>query len=109
MAELLASASSKVRGLSSGQKINGVVSAKTPRSLILDIGGKSEGVVAEKPFVEARDFIKTLEIGDTVTVSVLIPETKEGVALLSLRQAAFDASWERLNKARQANQAVAVF
>lgn len=109
MAELLASAKSPVRGLSAGQKLQGKVVSKNPKSLILDIGGKSEGVVAEKAFVEARDFIKTLEIGDTVTVSVLIPETKEGVALLSLRQAAFDASWERLNKARQANQAVAVF
>src|SRR3990170_3271739 len=109
MAELLASASSKVRGLSSGQKINGVVSAKTPRSLILDIGGKSEGMVAEKAFIEARDFIKTLKIGDTVTATVLIPENRDGVALLSLRQAAFDSSWERLEKAKQGEVAVAVF
>src|SRR3972149_4951399 len=77
MAELLASASSKVRGLFSGQKINGVVSAKTPRSLILDIGGKSEGMVAEKAFIEARDFIKTLKIGDTVTATHLILPGKD--------------------------------
>lgn len=109
MAELLASAPNKIRGLSSGQKINGVVSAKTPRSLILDIGGKSEGVVAEKAFVEAHDFIKTLKIGDTVTATVLIPENRDGVALLSLRQAAFDSSWERLEKAKQGKTAVAVF
>lgn len=109
MAELLASAETKIRGFSSGQKVRGKVVSKNSKSLILDIGGKSEGVVAEKAFVEARDFIKTLKVGDVVTGTVLIPETREGTVLLSLRQAAFDSSWERLEKVREEGAAVAVF
>jgi small subunit ribosomal protein S1 len=109
MAELLAAAKNKVRSFSTGQKVKGKVLAKNSKSLILDVGGKSEGVVAEKAFAEARDLIKTLKVGDEVTATVIVPETKEGVVLLSLRQAAFDASWERLEKAQKDLSPVAVF
>ena len=109
MAELLASAGAKIRAFTTGQKVKATVVSKNSKSLILDIGGKSEGVVAEKAFVEARDFIKTLKVGDTVTGTVLIPETRDGTVLLSLRQAAFDSSWERLEKAKEESAPVAVF
>jgi small subunit ribosomal protein S1 len=109
MAELLASAETKITSFSTGQKVRGIVTSKNSKSLILDIGGKSEGIVAEKAFVEGRDFIKTLKKGDSVTATVIIPETREGVVLLSVRDAAFDASWERLEKAEVAKLPVAVF
>lgn len=109
MAELLASAETKIRGFSTGQKIKGKVVSKNSKSLILDIGGKSEGVVAEKAFIEARDFIKTLKAGDEVNATVLVPETRDGIVLLSLRQAAFDSSWERLEKVEEEGSPVAVF
>src|SRR3989304_6499739 len=109
MAELLASAQNKITAFSSGQKVRGIVTSKNSKSLILDIGGKSEGIVAEKAFIEGRDFIKTLKKGDSVTATVIIPETREGVVLLSVRDAAFDASWERLEKAEEVGVPVAVF
>jgi len=96
MGELLKLSQFKVKGFSKGEKIKGKVLSKNPKSLILDIGGKSEGVVAENAFIEARDLIKALEIGDEVNATVLIPETKEGTVLLSLRHAANDAIWETL-------------
>ncbi|OGM10065.1 hypothetical protein A2Y68_01260 [Candidatus Woesebacteria bacterium RBG_13_46_13] len=109
MAELLAMAQNKVKAFSAGQRVRGKILAKGPASLILDVGGKAEGVVAEKAFTEARDLIKNLKIGDEVTATVLIPETRDGTVLLSLRQAAFDASWERLEQAQRDGTPVAVF
>lgn len=41
MADLLAKYGSKTAGFSVGQKIKAKVIAKTPKGLILDIGGKS--------------------------------------------------------------------
>ncbi len=109
MAELLASAKSKVKSFSVGQRIEGKVIAKTPKSLILDIGGKSEGIVAEKAFAEARDFIKSLKVGDVVTASVLISESREGAVLLSLREASSSSLWDSLREAQEKGTAVAVF
>ena len=98
----------KVRAFSTGQKIRAKVLSKNSKSVILDVDGKGEGIVAEKAFVEARDLIKTLKVGDEVTATVLVPESQDGTVLLSLRQAAFDASWGRLEKARDAGAPVAV-
>ena len=101
MAELLATAQSAIRSFPVGQKVKAKVIAKTPKALVLDIGGKSEGLVTEKAFIEARDFIKTLKVGDEVWVSVLISENADGYVILSLRQASFEAVWEKLSKAKE--------
>lgn len=108
MEELLALSVKKVRGFTLGDKIKGVVLAKTPKALFLDIGGKTEGVITEKAFVEGREFISKLNIGDEVTATVLVPETPEGYTLLSLRQAAFDATWDKLQEAKNEKRAVPV-
>lgn len=108
MADLLAKAGKKLVSFSVGQKIRAKVIVKTPKGLILDIGGKSEGVVTEKAFIEARDFIKTLKVGDEVLASVLIPESREGSVVLSLRQAMFSASWEVLEKAKNEKEEIVV-
>jgi small subunit ribosomal protein S1 len=109
MAELLASAKNKVRTFSVGQKIEGKVIAKNSKSLLLDIGGKSEGIVAEKAFAEARDFIKNLKVGDVITATVLVAESREGAVLLSLREASSASLWDSLKEAQEKGTAVAVF
>ncbi|MFC1625724.1 30S ribosomal protein S1 [Patescibacteria group bacterium] len=109
MEQLLARAKNKFVSFSVGQKVKAKVLSKDSKSINLDIGGKSEGVVAEKAFAEARDFIKTLKVGDEVTASVLIPETRDGTIILSLRSAMQDAAWEMLEKAQKDNEEVAVY
>lgn len=103
MAELLATYSDKkpvnLGGLKKGQRVLGIVIEKTPKTLILDIGGKSEGVIAEKAYQEAREFIKNLNVGDEIAADVLVPETTDGFTILSLRQSSQDSSWNSLEKA----------
>lgn len=99
MDELLSLYGENLAPLERGQKIKGIVIDKTLKTLVLDINRKSEGLVAEKAFNEARDYIKDLEVGDEVTASVIIPETPEGYTILSLRQAKEDASWEKVLEA----------
>ena len=101
MGELLEKYGGSFRGLSRGTKIKGTVIEKLPGKLILNIGGKSEGVVAEKAYKEAERFIKDLSIGDEIVTQVIVPETPDGFVLLSLRQATADLSWVKLEKAKK--------
>ena len=109
MADLLAKSAKIPMAFTVGQKVLAKVIAKNPKSVIFDIGGKSEGVVAEKAFIEARDFIRTLKIGDEVLTNVLVTETREGNVILSLRQARLDAAWARVEKAIKDNSEIAVY
>ncbi len=108
MAELLASAKTPVKTFSVGQKVTGRVLAKTPKSLVLDIGGKSEGIVVDKAFAEARGFVDSLNVGDEVVAGVLIPESRDGTVILSLREAMQETSWRKLEEAKNEGRAVAV-
>ena len=108
MEELLAYSGKITKGLSKGQRVRGKVIGIYPKSLILDIGGKGEGLVAEKAYLEARSFISTLKMGDEINAKVLIPETPDGYTILSLREASYDSSWEKLEKTKDETGAVSV-
>ena len=109
MEGLLASYQGAIHGFLKGQRIKGKVIAKTPKALVLDIGGKSEGLVTEKAFIEARDYIKTLKVGDEVSTAVLIPEDSNGYVILSLREATQGATWDRLRDAKEHETPISVF
>lgn len=108
MKKLLELYGGKPKGLSVGQKIKGKVVEITPKKVLLDIGAKSEGVVAEKAFVEAKSFIKGLKAGDEVETNVLISETPDGFTVLSLRKAAHNAAWKKLEKAKKDDKEIVV-
>ena len=98
MEDILSSLKGGAIPLKKGQQVKGKVLQKTPNSLILDIGGKSLGLVAEKAFLEARDFARHLEVGDEVEGKVLIPETPDGYTIISLRDTAKDFIWKKIEK-----------
>jgi small subunit ribosomal protein S1 len=108
MEELLAQESVQTKNLERGDIIEGVVLDITPRTLTLDIGGKSEGLVAESAYMEAKDFIKHVEVGDTLTARVIVSETPEGYAILSLRDAAQSFIWKKLEKALKDDESISV-
>lgn len=82
-----------------GATVNGVVVAKDKRSLTIDLGAKTEGIVADKEFDFASDFVKDLKVGDKVTAVVVSSENDRGQVILSLKGAASDAKWEYFEKA----------
>lgn len=100
MEGLLSKYSSSFKSFSKGEKITGTVLEISPNRVVVDIGGKSEGLVAEKAFKEAEEYIKSLKVGDTVDAAVIVPETRDGFTILSFRKAKFDTLWETLMKSR---------
>jgi len=108
MEKLLAMYSGTPFALKRGDRVKGTVVEKAPKKLVVDIGGKGEGIVAEKAYQEARDYIKTLKVGDEVTAMVIVGETPDGFTILSLRNAMHDAVWAKLEEARKNKTPLAV-
>jgi 4-hydroxy-3-methylbut-2-enyl diphosphate reductase len=100
MEELLSAYGGKFSGLSVGSKVKGVVTEKSSGRLVVDIGAKSEGLVAERAYKEAEDYIKTLSVGDEIEGTVLVSETPDGYTILSLRRSAENATWKKLEAAK---------
>ena len=100
MEELLSAYGGKFSGLSVGTKVKGIVTEKTKGKLVVNIGAKSEGLVAERAYKEAIDYIKTLSVGDEIEGNVLVSETPDGYTILSLRRSAENATWKHIETAK---------
>lgn len=108
MEELLKKHSSKVVGFTRGQKIEAIVVEIGKKAAIFNVGGKSEGVLRDVNFQEVRDYLKTLKPGDKVTALVMEPEDREGNVVLSLRHAASDREWSKLEGLKETGDVVSV-
>ncbi len=108
MEELLAIAGHKIKSFSRGQKVKAKLIEVTDRSAVFDIGGKSEGMVVDTYFLEAKKLIENLKPGDEVSATIVEPENRDGVALLSLRGAAQDELWRKIKKAQENGEIVEV-
>lgn len=86
MAELMARQPSQFVSLKRGDLVTGVVKKLEPRQILLDIGYKSDALVIEYDKQNLENLLSLLKIGDTVTASVISPESEEGFPVLSLRR-----------------------
>lgn len=97
MDELLSKTGYKIRSFARGERVLGKIIDIGPKSLILDIGAKSEGIIADREFEAARHLIKELNVGDEIEAQVLVPE-QNGQVFLTLRETAEKHAWDILNK-----------
>lgn len=101
MEELMKAYGDGFKSFTLKQKVIGKITYIDNQKVLLDIGGKSEGLVFDKAYKLAEEFIKTLKVGDSVEGVVLVPETRDGYTVLSLKQAAQKLAWGRIEKAYQ--------
>ena len=84
------------------QVVEGKVTGKTDREVIIDINSKSEGVVSLNEF----RYNPELAVGDTVEVLVDRQEDKYGQLVLSHRKARSIKAWDRVNEAHENDEIV---
>ena len=82
--------------------IDGTIINLTDREAIIDIGGKSEGVISLNEF----RYNPELKVGDTVEVLIDQLEDRSGQLVLSHRKARSIRSWDRVNSAHDNEEIV---
>ena len=99
MEELLAEQDSDIKSFKHGDVVEGNVVRIDKDEILVDIGAKSEGVVSNRElFGRHGEGQPQLNIGDTVLVYVLQPESPEGHAVLSLRRAGLERKWRAMQE-----------
>jgi small subunit ribosomal protein S1 len=95
------------KDLHRGEVVDGVVMRVDLEGILVNVGGKSEGLIPSK---EARSLtpeaLSALEIGSSVTAYVLQTERDEGIAILSLDRARSETGWAVLENALEAGSLV---
>lgn len=93
--------SKPVRGLRRGSIVQGTVVQVGPAEVLVDIGGKSEGVIplAELSFRPVLTPSDIVSVGDVIEAVVFRVEDEEGRPVLSKKRADRRRAWERLEEA----------
>ncbi len=84
-----------LNNVNDNEVVDGTVTAINDREVVVNIGYKSEGIIARSEFRYAPD----LKVGDTVEVYIENQEDKKGQLVLSHKKARQARSWDRVNAA----------
>ncbi|MBP9716322.1 MAG: 30S ribosomal protein S1 [Candidatus Levybacteria bacterium] len=98
MAELMAKTKTSIRSFKKGEVIEGTITKLTSAEILVEIGAKTEATVMEKDRGLLKTLLSALSVGDTVTVSVLNPESDQGNPVVSLRRFMDEKHWGVLEK-----------
>ena len=80
------------RSLRAGDIVKGTIIEVRPKEVLVDIGGKSEGVVSASEFENFSD----VKAGDIIDVLIEKAEDREGNILISKEKAEFRQNWDRI-------------
>ncbi len=90
-----------------GEIVEGVIIDIKPGQLLVDVGGRAEGVVLGNEMkLEGEKFNK--QPGDKVLVFVVRPENKEGQIELSVKRTGLARKWHELQEAKENEKTIAV-
>lgn len=97
------------RQIKQGDLISGVVVQVRDDEVLLDIGGKSEGVIPrrELSLKDADDVLENINVGDVLDVYVLRVDNDEGHLILSKKRADRTKALDFLEKAMEENTELA--
>ena len=83
---------SEIDNLKEGSVIKGIITEIRPTEVVVDIGGKSEGVVHINEFVDPSE----LEVNSEIEVYLEKLENKEGYPVISFDKAEQKKNWEKI-------------
>jgi small subunit ribosomal protein S1 len=99
MEELLAEQPGDIPSLKHGDVVEGKIVRIDKDEMLVDVGAKSEGVVSNRElYGRNAESQPDLNVGDTVLVYVLQPESADGHAVLSLRRAGLERKWRSMQE-----------
>ncbi len=104
--KFLSDESNQVKTFNRGDIVEGDVVDVREGMVIVDIGYKSEGIVAGRELKSETLDWRTLKPGDKVLVYVVKPEDEEGQLILSIRRTQQASTWLTLDKAKKENDIV---
>ena len=100
--EIAAQYDNTMSNIAVGETVEGTVTEINKREVIVNIGYKSEGVIAASEF----RYNSELQVGETVEVYVESVEDKGGQLILSHKKARQLKSWDRVNEALEKDEII---
>jgi small subunit ribosomal protein S1 len=79
--------------------VKGTVISKSKTGIYIDVPPFGTGIIFGREYLNARDIIKEINVGDSITAKVVEPEGERGYIELSLKEAKQAIVWAEAKKA----------
>jgi small subunit ribosomal protein S1 len=99
---------SKKKIIKVGDVVKGIVLAKEPRRLFVDLGEFGTGVVFGREYLGTQDTIKNLKVGNELSAKVVAPMNEDENWELSLSEADRQAAWQKLHELKDSRTTLTV-
>lgn len=98
--------SHQIKKLSKGDIVEGTIVDIRQGMVVVDVGYKSEGIVAGRELKAEGFNPDNLKVGEKILVYVVKPEDEEGMLVLSIRRTQQAGLWLKLEEAKKTNDIV---
>jgi len=88
--------------------VEGPVILVRKSSVYVDLSPHGTGIIYGREFINAKDIIKKINLGDIIKAKVIESENEEGYVELSLREARQALIWSEAEKAIKAKTAISL-
>lgn len=87
-----------------GEIVDGVIASVNPRSILIDIGGKSDALVHPRELERmSEEDLRSLRLGQDVSVYVIETDS-DGTMLVSLARAAQQSDWDKAQELMESGE-----
>ncbi len=83
-----------------GEIVEGEVIAVDTASIYIDLKPHGTGIIYGREFIKARNIIRNVSVGDTISAKVVEAENEDGYTELSLKEAQQAIVWAKAEKAK---------
>ncbi len=94
--------------IKAGDLIEAKLLKRMPRAVYFDLGKFGTGVVYGTELLNAREILKNLKEGDTISAKIVEVENEDGYVELSLAEAGKQKSWQALKELKEKGEEVKV-
>ncbi|MDP2734789.1 MAG: S1 RNA-binding domain-containing protein, partial [bacterium] len=91
-----------------GDIVEGTVIGIGRSAVYLDLGPQGTGVIFGKEFLEEKERLKGVKMGDTIASKIVELENDEGYVELSLREAGRELTWGKLKELKTSEELLKV-
>jgi small subunit ribosomal protein S1 len=108
MAQLMAKHGQQTKSIKRGESVEGKITKVTKQEILMDINAKSEALVLERDRNLLNNLLSVIKEGDTVTATILSPESDTGQPIVSLRRFMEDRNWQMYENLQKENTLIEV-
>ncbi|MDP3982132.1 MAG: S1 RNA-binding domain-containing protein [bacterium] len=97
-----------VKPCKEGDIVEGTVIGIGRSALYLDLGPQGTGIIYGKAFMEEKDALKDITVGNTLSMKIVSLENDDGYIELSFREAGRQMAWAKLRELKDSGDMVTV-